>query len=469
MSTRLVPALLACFVGVSCRDSETVVGTPSVPPAAHARALDLSTPHVPDELIFDLPASPPSDPAVACFEPRRTSFLSGIGADVVRAYKLIRACRVRFRTSQTPSELNLQALAIEARRDLFEHVDPVRIARLEQGQAPNDQFYLQQWGLDDIDAPLAWETTKGSPGVRVAVIDSGIDYLHPDLMGNIWANPCETVLGDGDTACLGSPSGNGFKDDVRGYNFAADLPDPMDTSALAHGTMVAGVIGAVTNNNMLGIAGTNWHVRLLALKFAPGSSGLVADAAEAIHYAVNEKVHVINASFSFEGDDPRLRAAVERAQTEGILVVAAAATDEGDPQNLDDFGGYPCVYELSNVLCVTAIDQNAELASSWGATTVDLGAPGVGIRSTFLRPDYRLHQGASTSLAAPFVTGVAALIHAACPGVSLSTLRSGLLTGKSFTAPMGKQTATSIRLNAKLALEASCSHLTPPGQPTLLP
>ena len=319
-------------------------------------------------------------------------------------------------------------------------------------------------GFVDIEVESAWAATTGTKAVRVAVVDSGIDHGHPDLGGNVWSNACEGTLGDGDTPCLGRTLGNGFPDDVHGYNFIDDVPNAVDTSASAHGNMVAGVIGAVTNNDV-GVAGVNWHVSLMALKFTRESKGLVADAAEAIRYAVLERAHVINASFSTEGDDIHLRAAIEAAKLAGILVVAAAATDDGAEENLDDFGGYPCVYDLANVLCVTAVDESHALASSWGATTVDLGAPGVAIYSAFTSPLHRKQSG--TSMAAPFVSGVAALILSKCPGLDLAQLRTRLLTGLPFSSPPGRSTVTGKRVNAKLALAASCGP-GPPGHPTLL-
>jgi subtilisin family serine protease len=228
--------------------------------------------------------------------------------------------------------------------------------------------------------------------------------------------------------------------------------------------MVAGVVGAVTDNG-LGIAGTSPEVSLLALKFARESKGLVADAAEAIRYAVLEGASVVNASFSTEGDDLHLRAALELANEAGVLVVAAAATDDGTAKDLDDFGGYPCVYDLPNVLCVTVANEDHALASSWGATTVDLAAPGVNIRSTFLSPEYRKQVSASTSLAAPFVSGVAALILSRCQ-VSLAELRAGLLAGLPLSQPAGQQIASGKRLNASLALATSCGE--GPSPPQLL-
>ncbi len=433
--------------------------------AAPLHALDFDADHVPDELIVALPEPRAAGVVESCFDPRRITYLNQQGARVIREYKLLRACRIRFRVSTGSSLLALRAAEIGARPDLFGRITLDHVARLEQGSVTNDPLYPEQWGLEDIDAEAAWTTTTGDARTLVAVVDSGIDYRHPDLVDNVWKNPCEVnAPGDGDTACSGQ-AGNGYPDDVYGFNFVDDLPDPLDKSALAHGTMLAGVIGAVTNNGK-GIAGTSWHVKLLALKFARGGTGSVADAAEAIRYAVREKVHVINASFSTESDDPLLREAIEAANGAGILVVAAAATDDGTAKDLDDWGGYPCVYDLPNVLCVTAVDKEGVLASSWGATTVDLAAPGVDIRSTFTSPDYRL-QSSGSSMAAAFVSGVAALIRSACPSVSVAGLRGGLLSGKPFSYPADKRILTGQRLDAGLALVASCAPAGP-GPPALL-
>jgi subtilisin family serine protease len=379
---------------------------------------------VPDELIVGLPDPDPSGHVGTCRDAQRRKYFDAIGADVVEEYALIAACRIRFRKATTPGILTLQAEKIGLRTDLFRAAEPNHIVHLEQSPVTDDPFLKDQWGIYDIEAPAAWVTTTGKRSVSVAVIDSGIEYGHPDLAANV--------------------------DTTRSYNFVDKNSDARDTSTASHGTMVAGVIGAVTNNK-LGVAGTNWYISMLALKVARARRGTAVDVAQAIRYAAIQKVDVVNMSFSLVDDDPYIKQEIEAAKT--ILFVAAAATNGGKAEDLETWGGYPCVYDLDNLLCVTSVDQTRNLASSWGATVVDLAAPGIQIRSTFRTKSYRLQNG--TSMAAPFVSGVAALIRSACPGIDIAALRASILTGNDFTYPNGRNTVTGQRVSARLALEAS--------------
>ncbi len=264
---------------------------------------------------------------------------------------------------------------------------------------PNDPLFNELWGLNntgqgggtpdaDIDAPEAWDVSTGSTGV-VAVVDTGVDYTHEDLAANMWRNSAE---------CNGTPGidddGNGFVDDCYGYDFAGDNngdndPDPRPDlyyGIWGHGTLVAGIIAAVGNNNT-GVTGVNWHGKIMALKmFRPDMSGFDADAVEAIDYAVlmkNRGVNIvaINASWGEYEYSQVLKDAIEAAGDAGILFVAAAG-NEGNDNDLTPL--YPCGYGLSNIICVGATDKNDQRPnwSNFGFGTVDVGAPGAEILTT---------------------------------------------------------------------------------------
>ncbi|HEX7503377.1 MAG TPA: S8 family serine peptidase [Acidobacteriota bacterium] len=249
---------------------------------------------------------------------------------------------------------------------------------------PDDPKFAQLWGMSKIAAPQAWELSVGSPGVVVAVLDTGVDYRHEDLAANMWRNPGEIPGNHIDD------DGNGFVDDVYGYDFAADRfgngdSDPMDIDS--HGTHVAGTIGAVGNNG-IGVCGVSWQVRLMALKaFRPDMHIYDSDSIEAIDYAVMMKSEfgvnlvAINASFGGGGEDQLQKDAIAAAGDQGIAFVCAAGNDGADS---DATPFFPAGYDLPSIVAVAATDADDQLASfsNYGANSVDLAAPGVGILST---------------------------------------------------------------------------------------
>lgn len=284
--------------------------------------------------------------------------------------------------------------------------------------APNDPMFSSLWGLRDgagIAAQRAWSVSTGSSDVVVAVIDTGVDYTHPDLRANMWINP-EEVPGNGI-----DDDANGYIDDVHGINAmrgAAYPGDPRDENG--HGTHVAGTIGAVGHNGQ-GVVGVNQHVKIMALRFLGASgAGSLSDAITAIDYMITMKnrgvdIRVANNSWGGSGYAAALGDAIQRTEEAGIVFVAAAGNDGADN---DVEPSYPANFEMNNVVSVAALDEWGNLASfsNYGATTVDIAAPGADIHSTF--PGNRYVKLSGTSMATPHVVGALALLFAAEPKLS---------------------------------------------------
>jgi subtilisin family serine protease len=280
-------------------------------------------------------------------------------------------------------------------RPEVEAVSPNYRRRLQR--LPNDPKFNQLWGMNKIKAADAWEKNIGSAGVVLAVLDTGVDYNHEDLAANMWRNTGE-IAGNGI-----DDDGNGFVDDVYGYDFAADNngghdSDPMDVDS--HGTHVAGTMAAVGNNG-IGVCGINWNARIMALKgFRPDLSIYDSDSIEAIEYAVLMKrdyginLVAINASFGGGGNNQLQKDAIAEAGNLGIAFVCAAGNDGADN---DTAPFYPAAYDLPNIIAVAASDANDQLASfsNYGANSVDIAAPGVDIFSTV--PTGMGHEASLTS------------------------------------------------------------------------
>ncbi len=346
---------------------------------------------------------------------------------------------------------------------------------------PNDPDFNKLWGMNntgqtggtadaDIDAPEAWAITKGDTSIVVGVIDTGVDYKHPDLAANMWTNPGEDAWADPNDPNTGNgidDDGNGYVDDWRGWDFANDDNDPFDDNG--HGTHVSGTIGGVGNNSV-GVAGVNWKVKIMPLKFLTGSgSGSLSAAIEAINYANSFGVNVTNNSWGGGGRSQALEDAIRAADQANSLFVAAAGNNGTDN---DATANYPSNYDVPNVLAVAAIDHKGDRAlwgstgtpglcgcngsvtdppgSNYGATTVDLGAPGKDIYSTTPNNTYSTFSG--TSMATPHVTGVAALTLAKFPNLTDTQLKAKLMNSVEPSAGLQGKTVTGGVINALKAV-----------------
>lgn len=259
----------------------------------------------------------------------------------------------------------------------------------------NDPLYNQLWGIQKINAPLAWDYTTGDSSISVGVIDTGIDQNHPDIRENMWT------------------TWNGRL--IYGWNFADNSSDSMDLDG--HGSHVAGTIGAV-GNNRIGITGVCWQVRVAALKF-----GLdVASAIAAIDFANYYKISILNASWGGRAYSQALKDAID--QYDGLFV--ASAGNDGTNNDVDPM--YPASYDCKNIISVAAVDPYDTLArfSNYGLKTVDIAAPGTNILSLDLAGEYSPLNG--TSMEAPHVAGAAALLKSSMPNISTITLKRIILS-----------------------------------------
>ena len=368
------------------------------------------------------------DPSMRTLEPQRPAYVPGEllvkyrpslsaaaalhyqthwGVSSVRRFKTIGVQHVRLPDDMTVEE----ALEVYRSDPDVEYAEPNYYC-YATATFPNDPLFANLWGLNnggdnDIDAPEAWDITTGSPNVVVAVIDSGVDYNHPDLAANIWVNSDEAIgdaNGDGFPGIQGldddgdglvdedsqdrqpgdpgytndlkdDDDENGYNDDIRGWDFVDNDNDPMDSDD--HGTHVAGTIAAVGNNSV-GITGVCWAAKIMALRFLDAFGlGTTDKAISAIDYANDKGAHIINNSWGGGGSSQALKDAIDASPA---LVVCAAGNDG---TNNDSTPFYPASYTSANIIAVAATDQNDNRASfsNYGLTSVDVAAPGTNIYS----------------------------------------------------------------------------------------
>ncbi|WP_197446286.1 S8 family serine peptidase [Tautonia plasticadhaerens] len=325
------------------------------------------------------------------------------------------------------------------------------------GTSPDDPRFGELWGLRnvgqgsgtvgaDIGAMTAWQQSTGSDGVVVAVLDSGVDYAHPDLSSNLWTNPGEIPGNNLDD------DGNGYVDDVRGWDFVNRDNNPMDDNS--HGTHVAGTIGA-RGNNQVGVTGVSWDVSIMPLKVLDRfGNGTVSAAIDAINYAWRNGAVISNASWGGTTYSQSLRDAINAAGAQADHLFVAAAGNQGtimDAPGAAKF--YPAAFDLPNIVSVAASDRNDQLAgfSNSGWLSVDLAAPGVDILSTTPGGGYGLKSG--TSMAAPHVAGAAALLKAEDPSLGAEEIKSVLMASVEPTGQLGSLTAGGGRLDLASAMQ----------------
>lgn len=353
-----------------------------------------------------------------------------------------------------------------AEKNYISHVDA----------SPNDPEFPNQWGLHntgqsggtadaDIDAPEAWEIFTGSSDITIAVIDSGIDYNHADLQSNIWTNPGET--GGGKETDGIDNDGNGYIDDWHGWDFVSSDNNPIDDNG--HGTEVSGIAGARGNNDT-DVTGVCWTVKLMAVKSINSiGAGYTADLIAGIDYAISMGVQIINASWRRSQYSAAEYQAIERAMTSGILFVAAAGNSA---QNTNTTPHYPSSYDIDNIISVLATTDTDTLSatSNYGPYTVDLGAPGgeddtqnaYNILTTYLDDD--TIYAYQTSMAAPFVSGGAALLFGYRPTIDWWQAKTIILKSVDTKSALVGKARTYGRLNVHNILNFSTPVL--PEAPT---
>ncbi|HEY6761922.1 MAG TPA: S8 family peptidase [Baekduia sp.] len=332
--------------------------------------------------------------------------------------------------------------ALERRRDV-RYVEPDVI--LAKSVTPDDPDLIRQYALGDgtgsISAQQAWDTRTSC--AKVATLDSGAEYDHPDLKSNIWHNPHEIAGNDKDD------DHNGYVDDYYGV----DIPKGRDsgTDEDGHGTHVAGIIGGHTDN-ATGIAGTCWKTSIVPVRFMNSRGrGSTSDAIAGMQYAARAGAKVINCSFGASTASKSLHDEIGDLKKKGVLLVVAAGNDGED---LSSDPSYPASYTDGNIISVAATTADDTLASfsNYDDKGVDLAAPGDGILSTYPTDRYKTLSG--TSMAAPFVSAAAAMLRAKDPDASYSQIRQRLLSSVDPLPALKGKVATGGRLDLRRALEA---------------
>lgn len=343
----------------------------------------------------------------------------------------------------------------------------------------SDPEFSKQWGMIDNNVKDGWNKAKGN-GVVVAVIDTGVDYEHEDLLPNLWRNSKEIAGNNIDD------DGNGYVDDIVGWDFVSNDNKPYDLKTdimtmltsggnPGHGTHCAGNVAARGDNGK-GIAGVAPNAQIMILRFlSEKGSGTTADAVKAIKYAVDNGAKVLSNSWGSSGEDPNdaagnqaLRDAVQYSMDKGTLFVAAAGNGDQQGKGYDNdtnsAPAYPASYTHENIVSVSALDSNNQLGtfSNWGARSVDIGAPGVKVFSTISGGGYSdtvvdlsfLGMGVvtwdGTSMATPHVAGAAALYWSKNPTATWKDVKNALLTSvTNISAVQGKNTS-----NGKMNVQA---------------
>lgn len=356
-----------------------------------------------------------------------------------------------------------------------------------------DPLYSQQWGMNDIGVKNAWAFSPNGNKVIVAVIDTGVDYTHEDLVGNMWRNPREIPNNGIDD------DNNGYVDDIVGWDFLDKDNKPYDLASSApmellfeganpgHGTHCAGNVAASANNGkgIAGVAGNN--AQIMALRFIGSKGGTTADAVLAIKYAVDNGAKVLSNSWGSSGEDPKdainnqaLRDIIQYAQDHNVLFIAAAGNGDqmgkGYDNDTSKVPAYPASYENENIISVAAIDVNNKLGtfSNWGQRSVDIAAPGVKVFSTIVPAAgilpfmpvtkysdtvlgipgvVTLATWDGTSMATPHVAGAAALYWSAHPEKSWIEVKNAILASATPVPEYANKLVTGGKLNVEAMMK----------------
>ena len=362
----------------------------------------------------------------------------GVSADALARFHLRHKSRV-LRTLQSPAGLQIVSVpAGETVAGLVKAYQQSGLAAFAEpdylvhtaATIPDDPKFLDGtlWGLNTIDAPDGWDAQTSASNIVVAVLDTGVRYTHEDLASNMWVNPF---------------------DQSHGLNVLAGTNDPNDDSG--HGTMVAGVLGAV-GNNAIGVVGVAWSVRIMACKcFDKFGVGDISSCITCLDYARTNQARLINASWGFQTNSLAFENALSSLRAAGIILVAAAGNNA---TNIDQSPSYPSSYGFDNVVSVayTTRDDQLGAASNYGARSVQLAAPGENIYSTFAATDSYYYTLSGSSFSAPYVTGALALILAKYPGETYQESIARLLNGTDPLPALAGKCVTGGRLNLKNAL-----------------
>lgn len=369
-----------------------------------------------------------------------------IGVTVIKEYSEVKGLQL----VRIPANMSLKdAIAKYKKNSNVIYAEP-NYAYAENS-IPDDTYYDYQWGLSQVNASEAWNITTGSHKVIIAVIDSGIDLNHPDLKANIWINKGEIPGNRIDD------DHNGYIDDVYGWNFISDDNNISDDDG--HGTHVAGIIAAAGNNSK-GVTGVMWSATIMSLKFLDNEgNGYVDDAVSAVRYATKMGASIISCSWGGSEYSQALKDVIDASSA----LVVCAAGNRGSGTNDDISPVYPACFTSKNIISVAATDASDVLASfsDYGLNSVDVAAPGTHICSTLPGSQYGYMQG--TSMAVPYVTGLAGLIKSIRPDLSALQIKYTILNNVDYISSLAGKILTGGRINALKALTNIITDSTAPA------